>query len=167
MKPQVNKEEELKSKISKGSEDRLLYGETPVSKIFLNTIVVISGILTIWNFAAARQSDAIQKFLVTELVGEWNSELESLHSRIDQVHRSLQQVNCHLELVYPRTKSISQECLQFSNPNRIHVFPSEVVADISTKSVRNKNINYFAEKVVNDGQIPQFIAKTDTSRIVE
>lgn len=167
VKPRENKEENFKSRISKDNEDRLLLGETPVSKIFLNTIVVISGILTIWNFAAARQSDALQKFLVTELVDEWNTELESLHSKIDQVHRSLQQVNCQLEFVYPRTKGISQECLQFSNPNRVQVHPSHGVADMSTKSIRNKNTNYSGEKVLYDGPIPQFNAKTDSSRIDE
>ena len=132
-------------KVKKNNEDRLFLGSTPTSKILLNMLSATSGILTIWGFITAQKNSGFQKILTIELIDEWNSELESLHNRIDDIKLSLHQVACHLDSVNPRAKTISQACLQYNQPHRNRMHSPVLIPAISKKQTQ-KNINYFGEK---------------------
>ena len=86
---------------------------------------IVANVLTIWGFGQQQDSnkqkeidDQKQQNQTAELVGKWNSTLDGLNSRMDDIKRSLRELNCRLEEPQAiKTKGVvSRDCLQFVRP---------------------------------------------------
>jgi hypothetical protein len=86
---------------------------------------IVANVLTIWGFGQQQDTNrqaAIDKETeetqTTKLVGKWNSTLDDLNTRMDDIKRSLRELNCRLDAPQAiKTKGVvSQECLQYVQP---------------------------------------------------
>lgn len=115
-----------------------IFSSSPVTT-FVNLVSVVSGLFTIWSWIEARddQKKKEEEPDTSELVEEWNSQLESLSSRLSDVKQSLKQVTCRFDAVFLKSKNlISQECLQFIKP-----YHSSTNTAASNKLTSNRNLN--------------------------
>lgn len=86
---------------------------------------IIANVLTIWGFAQQQDTNRENerkenetKNETTELIGKWNSTLESFAAGMEDVKQSLMELNCRLD-VNQATKNngaINRACQQFTQP---------------------------------------------------
>lgn len=115
-----NKQELWAVESNKWAQLRIL-SNSPVTT-FVNLVTVVSGLFTIWSWIETRddQKKKEEEPGISEIAEEWNSQLENLNTRLNDVKLSLKQVTCRFDAVYLKTKSlISQECLQYIKPYQV------------------------------------------------
>lgn len=105
-----------------GITDPTLASASDLAEFLLS---IVANVLTIWGFGQQQDTNrqaAIDKETeetqTTKLVGKWNSTLDDLNTRMDDIKRSLRELNCRLEAPQAiKTKGVvSQECLQYVQP---------------------------------------------------
>ena len=86
---------------------------------------IVANVLTIWGFGQQQDSnrqkeidDQNQETETAKLVGKWNSTLDGLNTRMEDLKRSLWELNCRLEepQAIKNRGVVSQECLPFVQP---------------------------------------------------
>jgi hypothetical protein len=86
---------------------------------------IVANVLTIWGFGQQQDSnrqkeidDQNQETETAKLVGKWNSTLDGLNTRMEDIKRSLRELNCRLEepQAIKNRGVVSQECLPFVQP---------------------------------------------------
>lgn len=86
---------------------------------------IVANVLTIWGFGQQQDSnkqkeidDEKQETETAKLVGKWNSTLDGLNTRMEDIKRSLRELNCRLDepQALKNKGVVSQECLQFVQP---------------------------------------------------
>lgn len=86
-------------------------GDTP-GAIFVNVISIVSGILTIWGWIETREKFSDQPD-TDQLIEEWTYLLNDLSFQTKDIKLSIKQLNCRLDFIHSKSKTISRECLQF------------------------------------------------------
>ncbi len=89
-------------------------GDTP-GTVFVNTVAIVAGIFVIWDWIETREERKLPDN--GELLEEWNSHLEGIHSRMEDAKLSLKQLTCRLDTIH--SKAISPDCQQFIRPYKI------------------------------------------------
>lgn len=69
---------------------------------------MIWNVMTIWGFVKSRESINNQPD-----IEEWNTQIENLGSRMDDVKDSIKKLTCQIDVIYAtRNRNVSRECLQ-------------------------------------------------------
>lgn len=107
-----------------------IWSSSPVTT-FVNLATFVFGFFTIWIWIETRddQKKKEKEPDISELVEEWNSQLENINSQLNDVKQSLKQITCRFDAIYFKTKNLSSECLQF-----IRSYQTLTSATASTKS---------------------------------
>ncbi|KAK4010139.1 hypothetical protein OUZ56_019286 [Daphnia magna] len=86
---------------------------------------IVANVLTIWGFAQQQdtnketeRNENKTKTETTELIGKWNSTLESFSAHMEDVKQSLMELNCRLDgsQAMKNKSPISRACQQFTQP---------------------------------------------------